>query len=345
MILSRGKLFAAIVVFSLVTQPALLWATPNLQEKRSQAEQLAKEINSIDDRSEVAVEQYNQAQLKLNNIQSRLVETRTKLAKAQVQLQANQGLLNHRVAGIYKSGETMGLLNIVLSAKSLGDFIGAVESLQRVSKQDAKVLTRIKKYRFAVERDNQAIAGEEKSQAATTADLKSRKNEVQARLRDRQGALKKVKEEIATAESEQARASLARVVVRPRSLPIPTVNVSGSGSGAAAARLAMAELGKPYVWAAAGPNSFDCSGLTMYVYGKLGISLPHSAQAQYNMGTHVSRDQLQPGDLIFGGSGGYISHVGIYIGGDAYVNAPQTGDVVKISSLSARRNYVGATRL
>jgi cell wall-associated NlpC family hydrolase len=105
----------------------------------------------------------------------------------------------------------------------------------------------------------------------------------------------------------------------------------------------MKYLGIPYAWGGASPAGFDCSGLVMYVYAQLGILLPHYAAAQYGFGSAVSRDQLQPGDLVFFDG---LSHVGIYIGGGQMVHAPQTGDVVKISSLSDfGAGYVGARRL
>ncbi len=102
----------------------------------------------------------------------------------------------------------------------------------------------------------------------------------------------------------------------------------------------MQYLGVPYVWAASSPSGFDCSGLVMYVYAKVGVSLPHSSRMQYDYGTHVSRDQLQPGDLVFFYSP--IHHVGIYIGNGQMINA--TGSQVQISNVF-RGSYYGATRI
>jgi cell wall-associated NlpC family hydrolase len=116
-----------------------------------------------------------------------------------------------------------------------------------------------------------------------------------------------------------------------------------TGGHPEAATIAMKYLGIPYVWGGATPGGFDCSGLVMYVYAQLGISLPHYAAAQYGFGTPVARDQLQPGDLVFFDG---LNHVGIYIGGGQMVHAPQTGDVVKITSLSDfGTGYVGARRI
>ena len=125
------------------------------------------------------------------------------------------------------------------------------------------------------------------------------------------------------------------------SAPPPTDGGGGS-RGALVVRAAYAELGKPYVWAADGPDTFDCSGLTMFVWAKAGVSLPHSSRAQFGEGTRVSQGELRPGDLVFFGSP--IHHVGIFVGGGSYIAAPQTGDVVSVRSMG-RSDYVGAVRL
>jgi cell wall-associated NlpC family hydrolase len=123
----------------------------------------------------------------------------------------------------------------------------------------------------------------------------------------------------------------------------PSVDVPATSPGAATAvRAALSQLGVSYRFAAASPGvAFDCSGLTMWAWAQAGVSLPHFAVAQYAMLPHVSRDNLQPGDLVFFYSD--LHHVGIYIGNGQFVHAPRTGDVVKISPL-AGRNFVGAAR-
>jgi cell wall-associated NlpC family hydrolase len=110
-----------------------------------------------------------------------------------------------------------------------------------------------------------------------------------------------------------------------------------------AATIALHYLGVPYLWGGESPKGFDCSGLVAYVYAQLGITLPHYAAAQYQLGVGVPRDQLEPGDLVFFDA---LDHVGIYIGGGQFVHAPHTGDVVKITTLAAYGgSYVGARRI
>src|SRR5207302_9691835 len=108
--------------------------------------------------------------------------------------------------------------------------------------------------------------------------------------------------------------------------------------------VAMAQLGKSYVFGTAGPDTFDCSGLVVYAYQAVGVQLPHSTYSLWNEGVYVSQDQLQPGDLVFFDG---LGHVGIYIGGGQFIHAPHTGTVVQIASLSGYYavNYVGARRI
>lgn len=104
-------------------------------------------------------------------------------------------------------------------------------------------------------------------------------------------------------------------------------------------------IGTPYVYGGSTPAGFDCSGFTMYCYAKAGISLTHNAQAQYNQTKSVSTKDMKKGDLVFfGGSTGSITHVGIYVGNGKFIHSPQTGEYVRIDSLSSRSNFVGATR-
>ena len=101
-------------------------------------------------------------------------------------------------------------------------------------------------------------------------------------------------------------------------------------------------LGTPYEWAANGPSTFDCSGFTKYVYAHFGVSMGRTTYVQITQGQYVSRENLQPGDLVFFGTG-TPHHVGIYVGNNSYIHAPKTGDVVKISQLT-RSDYMSARR-
>jgi len=158
----------------------------------------------------------------------------------------------------------------------------------------------------------------------------------------------------AAARVSELRQEIAQLEVALQPPPLQTVvplapETPSGTTGITAVSIADQFLGVPYRWGGADPlTGFDCSGLTMYVYAQLGIELPHYAAAQWQMLPHVDASQLEPGDLVFfeprsSGPG----HVGIFAGGDSFIEAPHTGDVVKIASLSqeaAETGYVGAAR-
>jgi cell wall-associated NlpC family hydrolase len=113
--------------------------------------------------------------------------------------------------------------------------------------------------------------------------------------------------------------------------------------GARAVRLARRYVGVPYSWGGASPSGFDCSGLIHYVYGRLGVELPHNAAALYDVGRPVPVSGLRPGDLVFFSG---LGHVGMAVGGGRYIHAPQSGERVEVASLSERAgSIVGARRL
>ena len=149
------------------------------------------------------------------------------------------------------------------------------------------------------------------------------------------GKLADAKSLLADLEAKEREAVLSRGSFR-----LPS-NVPASGRAAAAVSYAMAQVGDSYVYGAAGPSAWDCSGLTMVAWAQAGVALPHSSSAQYGSGTHVAASDLQPGDLVFYYSP--ISHVGMYIGNGLIVHAANPGAGVRVSELYSMP-YVGAVR-
>ena len=167
---------------------------------------------------------------------------------------------------------------------------------------------------------------------------KARQDEVTKLINSIDDRVSKIRKLVKKTESNLYRSVAANVAVAKR-LSFPVI---GDGKAAEAARWALTQQLKPYVWGGAGPNSFDCSGLIMMAYQHVGISLPHYTGDLWTAGTHVSRADLRPGDLVFFYSD--LHHVGLYIGGGYMVHAPHTGDVVRIAPIG-NRPFAGGVRI
>ena len=155
-------------------------------------------------------------------------------------------------------------------------------------------------------------------------------------------------EQVAQEQAAAKRAEEAAKRASSRAAEASAAAPAASSKGQAIVNTAMQYLGVPYVWGGTSPKGFDCSGLVQYVCAKNGISVSRVAASQSRDGKYVSRENLQPGDLVFFANGGGIHHVGIYVGNGNMIHAPQTGDVVKISSINTAyriNGYAGACRV
>ena len=233
----------------------------------------------------------------------------------------------------------------------------AVSALASKRRQIESLLSERKRLLASIQSQiSQLKAEEARRQAILAAQARARLAREQAQLAERQRADAAAKAAAArrAAVPDPAPTAPAPVPAATQAAAAPTTTAAAApvaappalAAGAGhpqAATIAMQYLGTPYVWGGASPSGFDCSGLVMYVFAQLGISLPHYAAAQFGLGEPVSREALQPGDLVFFDG---LGHVGIYIGGGEMIHAPHTGDVVKISPLSDfGSSYVGARRI
>jgi cell wall-associated NlpC family hydrolase len=289
---------------------------------------------------EVVTEQFNQARVTFDS-QRAAAEAAT--AKVQAAA-ATLGTAQQQVRGIARSAWTgTGLTSFqaLLTSRSADDFVARVSTLQLVAGHQSGILQ-------AAAGANVAAAQAEATAQDAAAAAKATYDKVaaqQADLKKQVAQYQAVYDQLSAAEKHAAAAATpARASRSDRQAPAPSGPVVASSQAAqVAVDTAMAQRGKPYVWAASGPGSFDCSGLTAFAYHAAGIDLPHSSALQSRMGQAVSRADLQPGDLVFFYSP--VSHVGIYIGNGQMVHAPTTGDVVKVASLDAIGSFAGGRRL
>jgi cell wall-associated NlpC family hydrolase len=301
--------------------------------------------------------------VRLDQIQHDLATNRARLEVARKNLTKARARVSARVVALYTT-EQPDALSVILGAASLGDLIERLDSASRIAEDDARIAAEVTRYRNEVQKHQAELVQAESAQQKVVAERAAQRASIQSQLAARQTLYSSIKGQITKLEAAererqarlaaQAKAAANHSHNDPAPAPAPAPAPSGGSSGGSSSpppathssvvSIALQYLGVPYVWGGASPSGFDCSGLTMYVYAKVGVYLPHNAAMQYGMGTPVSRSQLAPGDLVFFNG---LSHVGMYIGGGRFVHAPHTGDVVKISSLSEywySATYVGARR-
>ena len=355
-------IFVAVALASVNTASA----EPNVDAKRAQAQDVLDQIQAIDSQLSHAIEAYNLANVKLDAINADLKANARHLKIAKSSLHNAQAHLSKRLVSLYVNGTGGNTLEVLLGAESLDDLLSRMDAVERVSDQDARVLREVKSFRAEVKQRKLRLGRARVAQAQVVASKAGQRRSIEGQLAERQRMLSSIKSEIASLEAAerlrqqrletQARARLAATTAQRQAgvedqqaslfgpveavlAPPPDARYGG------VVGIAMQYLGVPYLWGGASPSGFDCSGFLMYVYAKVGVSLPHNAAMQYGLGTAVSKDQLAPGDLVFFDG---LGHNGMYIGGGQFIHAPHSGDVVKISSLSDSwyaATWVGARRL
>jgi cell wall-associated NlpC family hydrolase len=369
-----GLILLGFAAVALAAQPA--GADPSsLASKEAQAQRVLAQIRSLDSSLSKAIEAYNLANIRLGEIEGEIDENRLRLEIAQQNLRRAHDRLAQRLVTIYVSGSTNSTLEVLLGARTLDDVLSGIETADRVSSQDADVLGEVRVFRAETRATAARLKRARARQARLVRERAAHKASIESQLGERRRLLSTIKDEIARIQAaERARQARLAAEARARAARQPsfvagpvvaavesTEAVESTDTDSADADttevvaappaqyggvvgIAMRYLGTPYVYGGASPSGFDCSGFVMYVYGQVGVSLPHNAAAQYGYGTPVSRSQLQPGDLVFFDG---LGHNGIYTGGNSFIHSPHTGDVVKISSISGwySERFVGARRL
>jgi cell wall-associated NlpC family hydrolase len=359
-------LLTAILVAMALASVKAASAEPNVDAKRAEAQSVLDQIQEIDSQLSHAIEAYNLANVKLEGIRAELQTNARRLVVAKKSLRNAQAHLSQRLVTLYVNGDDGTGLEVLLGAESLDDLLDRLDAADRVSDQDTRVLREVKSYRTHVRQTKARLLRARTAQSQVVASRAEQKQSIEGQLAERERMLASIRDQIASLEAAE-RLRQQRLAAQAEARLAATQNErAGSGETALSiaatpvealapvpdARyggvvgIAMQYLGIPYKWGGASPETgFDCSGFLMYVYAKVGVSLPHNAAMQFGLGTPVSKEQLQPGDLVFFDG---LGHNGMYIGGGQFIHAPHSGDFVKISSLSDSwyaRTWVGARRI
>ncbi|WP_228644512.1 C40 family peptidase [Microtetraspora sp. AC03309] len=329
-------------------------AKARLSELNSDVERLVEAYNGQLVMLRSAEEEYDQVSERVERARTEVEEARKPVAAVAAQRYAN---LSIDQMGLAMVTGAEGFEGFIQQAGMLNQ-LGSEQTASMQNLEDTQTVLKIVRAQAERAYTEQAASAEQarlaKEAAATAvaeqeqqmAELKQATEEISQRLDAARSRVERLRQ--ARLARQAQRESQLRTMTTRAALKAPEwAATEVAGPGGVAATWALQQLGKPYVWAAAGPASYDCSGLTMRAWERAGVDLDHWTGTQWQSGPHVPIDQLQPGDLVFFGrvtrDPGSIHHVGLYIGRGLMVHAPQTGDVVRIAPIW-RPDLVGATR-
>jgi peptidoglycan DL-endopeptidase CwlO len=284
-------------------------------------------VDSLYHQAEQASERLNDAKIELKQLRGDMVSLQADEDRQQTKLEAARSDLTDSIVDSYE-GEHLSAVGQVAVSGSADSFVSSLSTMSAYNDLQAQLFDSFSTEAKALDLRRKATEQRASQVAKTQAQLADEKATIDSKLAEAKDLLEDLK-------AKEREALLSRGSVRMPS------GVDASGRAAAAINYAMAQVGKAYVFGAAGPSAFDCSGLTMMAWAQAGVALPHSSSAQYGSGTHIAESDLQPGDLVFYYSP--ISHVGMYIGNGLIVNALNPGAGVRVSELHSMP-YVGAVR-
>lgn len=312
----RKRILAGVTSAIAIIGFSIIPATPSSAEP--DIDDVKARVDTLYHQAEQASERYNDAKLKLDDLKADLSALKADEKKQQAKVDTMTSAVSEAVAAQYEGQNISATGQLVLS-QSPGEFLSELTTLSAYNDVQADAVDDYTREADALSIRREATQERADELADTEADLEANQSEADDKLAEAKSLLGDLEaKERARVQTESSRGSTTRL---PASVPV-------SGRAAAAVNYALGQVGDSYVYGAAGPSAFDCSGLTMMAWSQAGVGLPHSSSAQMGSGSRVSSGSLQPGDLVFYYSP--VSHVGIYVGGGRIVHAanPGTGVVV-----------------
>lgn len=321
-------------------------------------------VDALYHQAEQASERYNNARIELQQAQTRLSALRADLARQRKKVDTVRAEVASAVVSQYQ-GQALSATTQVLLSDDPDAFLDQLTTVSEYNDQQTQIMAdfavqakQLDMRRAAAQRELDRIAATKKKLGQDKAEIDKKaaeakallgrlRAEAAARARARAKAAAEARAKAAAEAEQRAAVQPSRSTSRPAapaapSTPsAPTNAPAASGRASAAVQYALAQVGDAYVWGAAGPSAFDCSGLMMAAWAQAGVGLPHSSSAQMGSGTPVSQSQLQPGDLVFYYSP--VSHVGMYIGNGQIVHAANPSSGVTTAPVNSMP-YSGAVR-
>ena len=324
---------AAALGAAVLLKPALAFAEPTAADKLAEADAVRARIVDMQAQLDVVTEQYYKALDEHAAAQQAVADAQARIDEATAQIAGLQEKLGSRARSMYRTGQSS-VLDFIMGATTFEEFAQNWDLLEKLNDNDASFVQQTKDLRAEVEAAKAELERQEQIAAEAAAEAQRIKEDAERSVAELQALLAQLDAEAQSllAQEQEAARQAERAAARSRSYGYSgtTSPVPSQGS---VVDYALSRIGCPYVWGAAGPDAFDCSGLVRWAYLQVGMSLPHQTEALYNAAkARLPVSQAQPGDVLWVGYGdGYNGHVGIACnaGGTHYVHAPTFGARVR----------------
>jgi cell wall-associated NlpC family hydrolase len=323
----RKRLISALAGLTLAASIALV---PGAATADPDIDDVEKRVDDLYHEAEEAQERYHDIKLELDELKADLSSLEADQTRQSQRMETAREQVRDSVIRQYQ-GENLSAVGQVFVSDDPGAFLDQLSTMTSYNDLQSQMFSAYARETKALDIRADATQARLDEIAAAEKKLAAEKAQVEEKLAEAKELLSRLEAE------ERERLTASRSTSAPATLP----DVQASGNAGAAVQYAMAQVGDAYVYGAAGPDAYDCSGLTMASWAAAGVALPHSSSAQYGSGPHIYASALQPGDLVFYYSP--ISHVGMYIGNGLIVNAENPSAGIRVTGLHSMP-YVGAVR-
>ncbi|WP_291579275.1 NlpC/P60 family protein [Clostridium sp. UBA6640] len=343
------------------------------ESAQEKVDEINAKIQKLDNEISNLIVEIDETNGKIAKTEDEIDNTKENVKQTEDNMVEEEELFNQRMRAMYMNGMDS-YIEVILNSEGVSDLVSRVENVKELINYDKELMTELTSKKVTLEKQKSELEDKKAELVALKEGIDNKRKDLQVmkeghnkefkearakrdELQAKVNELEKLKESYvetpsrggsddsySSNDSNSGNGDYTNSDTSDNQSVNPPVNPpSSSASGQAIVDYAYNFLGIAYVWGGNDPSGFDCSGLTQYVYAKFGIDITRTTYTQIGQGSYVSRDQLVPGDLVFFGYGS-PDHVGIYVGGNQYLHAPESGDVVKVSPMT-RSDYMTARRI